>query len=501
MAAGMSLMPGLAYGAPAWGAYPDNAKAALLPVPMQAKNVLEVFLYGGLSPWETFYVVPEYGQPEDPDYPNHQWWTFQEGPDNVAEIYKACHGDAAPPMLQEFRVDSNGMMVQLGPFTEPFRSRKDIIERLRIQIVSHTLEPHEAAIPLAMSGYRLGQPKLAGVGTAIQHYYQARAEIITGEPYAYMLYSPGDFPTDNLRAGSAVGFHPASSRPLSIKVTANTKFIDALKRKQLGDTKEAFDSLLNYYTARYRQRLVWPGQSDAVRALTMTDYDFSTSTLQQTQVLTDILEPEFFKKMGGQSCGQSANNDYPGMGFKLAAHLLTRPGSMARYVCVVDGGLIPASGGGGYDTHNKHIKDSARNLTHMWTHLTSIINEPGENNPGKLNLNETLIVINTEFGRTPVPQNGDGRNHHPYAYCNLMFGGPVGPDQQGIVGAIGPDSLPTGALSPAETRAAILTALGVFPFAPECYAVSDVAGASNELEAALWLKEEVLGIKSQGGGA
>ncbi len=31
-------------------------------------------------------------------------------------------------------------------------------------------------------------------------------------------------------------------------------------------------------------------------------------------------------------------------------------------------------------------------------------------------------------------QGADGRNHYPSAYVTLMFGGPVGPEQRGIVG-------------------------------------------------------------------
>ena len=184
------------------------------------------------------------------------------------------------------------------------------------------------------------------------------------------------------------------------------------------------------------------------------------------------------------------------MGLQLAAHLLTRQDSKARYVCVVDGGLIPASGGGGYDTHNSHVMDSSRNLKNLWSNLSNIINEPDENDPTKLNLDETLICINTEFGRTPGPQNGDGRNHHPYAYATLMFGGPVGVEQQGLVGSIGPDGFSQDAMGPAGSRAAILSALGIYPFAPECYAVSDIYGASSELDAALYLNETVLGVKT-----
>jgi len=491
---GVPFRRGLAApGDTAWGAYPEFALPGLLPPEKQAKNVLEVFLYGGLCPWETFYIVPEYGHPDDPDFGGQQWWTFQEGANNVQQVYETCHGTAGSPMLTDFRVDENNKMVQFGPFTEPLRSRADIMERMRVHVINHTLEPHEAAIPYAMSGYRLGQPKLAGVGSAVQHYYQARDPIITGEPYAYVLYSPGDFPTDNLRASSAVGQHPGATRPLSIRVSNNTSFIDALQRNTLGNLQPQFDGLLNHYRNRFQSRLTGPAAEAAVRSQTFSDYDFSLKTLQQTGDLVDILEPQFFEGVTGSQCGQD-NTNYPHMGLKLAAHLLTRPASKARYVMVVDGGLIPASGGGGYDTHNAHIFDSGRNLKNLWTELNAIINEPGEADPGKLNLDETLIVINTEFGRSPGPQNGDGRNHWPYAYTTLMFGGPVGPDSQGIVGAIGPNGLPTTALHPAETRAAILSALGIYPFAAENYAVSDILGANSELEGCLSLNEVVLGV-------
>ncbi len=491
MAAGLGALPRLGHAAPLWGDYPDFAKVGMLPVEKQAKNVLDIFLYGGLSPWETFYVVPEYGIEK-----GHMWWTFQEGDDNVADTYLKCYGDAAPDMLQDWLVDDLGATVRLGPFTEPLRSRTDIMSRLRAHVVTHTLEPHEAAIPYALSGYRLGDPKLAGVGAAVQHYWQARMPNTGGEPFAYVLFSPGDFPTDNLRAASSVGQHPGTTRPLSIRIQADTSFIDALKRQTLGEMRPQFDAMLNYYTLQYRNRLFWPGASKAVRAQTFNDYKFSLDTLQQTDALIDILEPQYFESVSGTACNESNEPSYPRMGLQLARHLLTRPNSLAKYVCVVDGGLITASGGGGYDTHNKHIKDSARNLTNLWTELNDIINEPGEDDPNKLNLDETLVCINTEFGRTPWAQNGDGRNHHPYAYVTLMFGGPVGVEQTGLVGAIDDGGYAVGAVSPSESRAAILAALGIYPFSPENYAVSQVFGTGSETEASLWLKETILGVSS-----
>ena len=40
-------------------------------------------------------------------------------------------------------------------------------------------------------------------------------------------------------------------------------------------------------------------------------------------------------------------------------------------------------------------------------------------------LNETMVVIGTEFGRTPGFQNSDGRDHHPYGFSVALAGGGI----------------------------------------------------------------------------
>ena len=42
-------------------------------------------------------------------------------------------------------------------------------------------------------------------------------------------------------------------------------------------------------------------------------------------------------------------------------------------------------------------------------------------------LDETLVVWGTEFGRTPVAQGDDGRDHNPYGFTMWMAGGGVKP--------------------------------------------------------------------------
>ena len=47
--------------AASFGAFPTGTETVQLPEGQRAKKVLEIFLYGGLSPWETLYFVRDYG--------------------------------------------------------------------------------------------------------------------------------------------------------------------------------------------------------------------------------------------------------------------------------------------------------------------------------------------------------------------------------------------------------------------------------------------------------
>ena len=40
-------------------------------------------------------------------------------------------------------------------------------------------------------------------------------------------------------------------------------------------------------------------------------------------------------------------------------------------------------------------------------------------------LKDTLVVWGGEFGRTPVSENGDGRDHNPYGYTMWLAGGGI----------------------------------------------------------------------------
>lgn len=478
---------------PTWGAWPEFAASAALAPERQARNVLEVFLMGGLSPWETFYVVddPAYGKAD-----GHMWWTFQEGADSVAEWYGRCGGGSVP-MLTPFTTDALGAQVKFGPFSDPLRSRSDITERLRVQVLSHGLFPHDAAQALAYTGAVIGQPHMAGVGVGVNHHVQTSltGTSLTAElPAAYVI-------ADGVGGyAAATGAHPGMFRPLQLRVQDLHAFVQRLDEIS-NDPKDAIrQALLEHHASQLDLRLHPPGASERVRSRAADDYAFALQMRQKTALYAGILSSQELAVQTADVCGAAVDADYSRAQFRLAALLLNLPDRSTRHVTVVDRAFDPiGTDPDAYDTHWDHVELSARKLPYMWSRLLEIINEPGESDPSKLNLDETMIVVNTEFGRSLGPQldtgQGDnGRNHYPRAYVTAMFGGPLRAEQRGLVGAIDSKGAAVDPLQPAETRAASLCALGIYPFDTGGWSADDINGADSDFEAALKLKEDVLGV-------
>ncbi len=482
-------LPRLA-GAEPWATpHSQAARDALLPSGVRAERVLEVFMYGGVPPFETFYVVPDHGRPTDPEFPRQQWHLWD---DLKPDIFGNCGiGLPEDQWLAPFGLDHDGFQVHLGPALEPLRARPDLVARMRILVQAHDLEPHEAAIPMALAGRRLGNPRLAGLGASVQRYFQDRDSTGRRSPFSYVLYPANEISTDNLRAASAVGLHPGSARPLDLRIQQDSPVPGMLARPTLGARRDAYDALVSYYAGRARER--YP-----VRSRALADYEFMTDALRRSGELAQLFPPDVLATIANDWCNVGDVPDLTAMGLKLGAHLLTHPTAPARYVTVVDGGLLAASGGGAFDVHDQHLRDSTMNMLSTMTDLVDVVREPGDDDPSKIDLDDTLIVLNTEFGRTPYmqPETDLGTNHWPYGYVTVLIGGPITEDQAGVVGAIGPDGRATTSLTPSETRAGVLAGMGIWPFADESFAIGDFPDQSQETSTLRWLNEIVLGRPS-----
>jgi hypothetical protein len=148
--------------------------------------------------------------------------------------------------------------------------------------------------------------------------------------------------------------------------------------------------------------------------------DFATTA---KRLLTDPRWPASFKI--SEEDRKRYGNTGPGLACALARNLLREDGG-TRYVHVCQHGW----------DHHRWIYDRSRSDNHYKLMeefdpaLGSLIEDlavtPSKASPGKMLLDETLVVFMSEFGRTPGPLNHlAGRDHHKYAFPAMFAGAGV----------------------------------------------------------------------------
>ncbi len=131
-----------------------------------------------------------------------------------------------------------------------------------------------------------------------------------------------------------------------------------------------------------------------------------------------------------------------------------------------------------WDTHRDHDKKTRE--------LAADIDQPIAALLGDLKqrglLEDTLVVWNGEFGRTPVSENGEGRDHNPHGFLTWMAGGGVkGGTTYGSTDEFG-FKAESGRMDVHDLHATILHLLGVdherltYRFAGRDYRLTDVHG-------------------------
>lgn len=484
-----------------WGTWPEDKLDALLEPSLRASSILELHVNGGLGAFDSFYTVPSWGEglganPAGQVLPRFLW-TFSETRTDIGDLgdnaletrFAQCGGPGATMWSPFGATDRNGVDVYLGPWAYPFWSRPDILDRMRVVVMRHSGVAHEAANPLSFTGTELGQPRMAGVGTAIQRYFNENPDVpggggIRAAPYAYVLY-PSGYKPFNAVSASAVGFHPGSAKPLVVSVDPNSELSQLLTRDRVDNA--TFDRALDYYRSTYNARMRTFGHSAETRSAERANFEFASFARHNATALTEILRDELFGTIQGSGCGLATQyRDTTRMSLNMAANLLTRTTDAARYVMVIDSGLNP-SPTGGHDVHGNSVSINGLNVPNTFQALLDIIATPeqvanGEAD-GMINLDETMVVINTEFGRTPFeqvgPPNPRGTNHWPQGYVNVFIGGPV--QGRSVYGAINPnDGMSQTYVSPAENRMMMLQAMGIYPFSSQSYAVADVRGVADD---------------------
>ncbi len=462
-------------------------------------KILEIFLTRGASQWETFWL-PGAGAPNFSDYgmadlpiASLDWG------DNTASF--PCQSPDIPPSESDSQLmgteSDSGVNIYWGAPARPLYRRADIRSRVRMVTQHHNLGPHEAAIPFALSGLRLGNPRRSGMGAAVQRRWRA-VEPDQLLPASYVLHHGGTLAPP---AAAVAGTHPGLSRPLVVQVQPTDSFFDSLART--GISSES-DELLLALRHEFRDRLRYRGFGNPVRSAGFDSYWVAAELLRDAPAMQSLFADELLvidtavakcPTMGGDV---TANTAHGAKTMLHAAASLLNSGP-ARYCCVIDRGL-----GGTYDTHGNstinHLLYTTTNLYNVLHHLADIIRHPTANPDGLIDLDDTLIVINSEFGRTPMINGNTGRDHWPEGYTNILIGGPItgGPTIRGAIDATGNTTV-AHRYSPADVRGALYLAAGIDPFADGAFRVSDFSdalrnGSVSEVVIRDRLREWILGV-------
>jgi len=503
---GLGMLPRIARAA-SWG---DVDPTVWSPGTGPATSVLEIYLWGGMAPWESFYYRPASGGTTrgfDADVSALAW-------------NPACPGTPSGLVSQFLANDLSGAgkAIHLGPFARPLW-RSDIRARTRVVVMQHDLLPHEAAIPYALSGRRLGRPDATGLGAPIQR--RARALDASDQhplPFAYCLVPSLAIGNPMFYALDAVGNHGGNAKPVVLPIGSGTgSFLASLHRV----VPDGADAVLAQYAAQYGNRLKRSGSSTLVRSAAFGDYASSSMGLAAAPSLSTLLTGAPLTPGAAAFCSTdtgafAAGSHFAGSALRTAAYLLNHPDATrrARYVGVVDGGLN--NQGFAYDVHDSggppgQAQRTSSNLWETLAALAGIIRAPGDPpDPLKIDLESTLIVIKTEFGRTPFRSSGgspsatsSGRDHWPDGYVNVLIGGPI--QSAGVVGAISDGTGDTGQgvadpnanYKPQDIQAAVLLGVGIDPFADGNLPLGDLTAslqAASHPAAMVNIRHTILGV-------
>jgi hypothetical protein len=148
-------------------------------------------------------------------------------------------------------------------------------------------------------------------------------------------------------------------------------------------------------------------ERDAMKAANPSEKSYA-EFYDQTVRLLNSSELDVFDltKESAEKREKYGNNRF-GQGVCLAKRLVEQGG--CKFVEVSDGG---------WDTHVNNFDALEDKLMVLDTALTALI----EDLQASGLLKKTLIVITTDFGRTPIINVNDGRDHHPGAFSSALIG-------------------------------------------------------------------------------
>ena len=353
--------------------------------PRRAKSVICLFQHGGPSQMDLFDPKPELSKRDGLDYPGG----------NLEIHFDKQAGKLLRSPFTFHRAGQSGLeFSELLPHTASIADEMTLIRSMNTDSVDH-----ESALRIIHSGkFQAGRPTwgawvLYGLGTE-------RQEL----PAYVVLSDPGGLPTDGIRNWTS-GWLPAAYQGTQIRSEGTPVFnlarpadVPAAARS---NQLSLLDALNRSHFAAHPANL----------ELAARIRNFEIAARMQTSV-TEALdlsqEPEHIKRLYGIDHTDKATANYARR--CLMARRFVEQG--VRFVQVFLSGQP-------WDTHDKNA-EKLRGLCQMTDQpsaaLVLDLRQRGL-------LDETIVLWTGEFGRLPISQGKDGRDHNRHAFSLWLAGG------------------------------------------------------------------------------
>lgn len=276
---------------------------------------------------------------------------------------------------------------------------------------------------------------------------------VPGVPSAVRLPYPM-VDNNTLQAGEYGGWLGAKYDPIVIRTPSGEPF-GGVSRSLGSQVLNLGDVDFERVASRNRLR------SSLERPLSAED-DFETfqhfRTLAKDILLSSAVKDAYDLEQEDPKIRETYGNHIGGQSILLARRL-TEAGVPIVQVCCAAGDLNGASGDM-WDTHGDNFNRLKKRLLPVFDRGTSALLQDLSD---RGTLEETLVLVLTDFGRTPRINAGAGRDHYPNVYSIAMAGGGIqggqvygSSDSKGAFPA-------TLACGPPDVHATIFRCLGISP--------------------------------------
>jgi hypothetical protein len=354
--------------------------------PARAKRVVHFFLNGGPSHVDTFDPKPKLAE-----------YAGKPLPDGASLKTERKTGGALPSPFKFNRFGQSGLEVsELFPHVGRCADELCVIRSMKAEVPNH-----EPSLMLMNCGdAQLARPSMGswityGLGTENQN--------LPG----FVAMCPGGYPikeTDNWTNAFLPGVYQGTYVDSAhtdldklIENVRNHRVPPANQRKQL--------DLLRRLNAEHQQgqgRAADPRLEARIQSFELA-YRMQSEAADAFDVNN---EPEHVRAMYGDMGSVHARQTL------IARRLLERG---VRYVQLWHGASQP------WDNHGQIKENHAKLAREIDQPIAALITDLKQRGM----LEDTLVIWGGEFGRTPVSEGGDGRDHNPYGFSMFLAGGGV----------------------------------------------------------------------------